>query len=280
MTNGDVVRETALRLEGRWAEDLSVPSLAAKAGYSLHHFSRLFAGVVGIPPAEYVLRRRVSEAARELSGGRKRVTEVAFDYGFKDLETFSRAFRRILGATPSAVRRGAPFEYFGGLASAPPSGAPVSGSAPRIERFPARLLAGWSVRIAGETGEVGRLWGRFAPRAERIGRRRRPTALAQLATWTEESEDWVDILVAAEMETLDGLELDLVGKAVPACDCLVFEHRGSAARIPESYRAIYAELLPALDRKPSLPFNFESYYPGAGDPWSDGYRFRICVPLS
>jgi predicted transcriptional regulator YdeE len=82
------------------------------------------------------------------------------------------------------------------------------------------------------------------------------------------------------METLDELELDLSGKAVPACDCIAFEHRGSAARVSESYRAIYAELLPAMDRKPALPFNFESYYPDAGDPYSDSYRFRICIPLA
>ncbi|MFA6508442.1 MAG: AraC family transcriptional regulator [Treponemataceae bacterium] len=74
-TNGEIVTEVARRIEGRWAEDLSVSALAAKAGYSLHHFSRIFAGVVGFPPKEYVLRRRVSEAARELTGGKRRVTD-------------------------------------------------------------------------------------------------------------------------------------------------------------------------------------------------------------
>jgi len=139
-TNGDIVREVARRIEGRWAEDLSVPTLAAKAGYSLHHFSRLFAGVLGVTPKEYVLRRRVSEAARELAGGKRRVTDIAFDYGFNDLETFSRAFRRTLGATPSAVRRGAVFPYFPGVASDARSSAngpsPVSGKLPVMESFP------------------------------------------------------------------------------------------------------------------------------------------------
>ena len=34
-----------------------------------------------------------------------------------------------------------------------------------------------------------------------------------------------------------------------------------------------------MNRKPGLPFNFETYYPDAVDPWSDSYRFKICVPL-
>ena len=283
-TNGDIVREVARRIEGRWAEDLSVPTLAAKAGYSLHHFSRLFAGVLGVTPKEYVLRRRVSEAARELAGGKRRVTDIAFDYGFNDLETFSRAFRRTLGATPSAVRRGAVFPYFPGVASVARASAngpsPVSGKLPVMESFPGCLLAGWSVRVGEETDAVGRLWGRFVSRAPGISRRIDPPAFMQLATEIGESEEWLDIMVGVRMETLDCLEIDLVGKAVPRCDCLVFEHRGSAARIGESYRAIYADLLPSMDRKPGLPFNFETYYPDAGNPWDDGYRFRISVPLS
>ncbi len=287
MTNGEIVRAVALWMEGRWAEDLSVPTLAAKAGYSLHHFSRLFSGVVGMPPKEYVLRRRLSEAARDLSGGRRRVTDVAFDYGFRDLETFTRAFSRVLGSTPSAVRRGSTVAHFAGLsdgaATAVEAGNPlpgVSSSIPLLEPSPAFLLAGWMLRVSEDPSLVGRLWARFIGRAPSIPHRLEPIRFRQLATWAEDAEDWVDIMTGVEMETLDSLEIDLVGKAVPACDCLVFEHRGSAAHVAESYRAIYAEILPAMDRKPILPFNFETYYPDAGDPYASDYHFRICVPLA
>lgn len=90
----------------------------------------------------------------------------------------------------------------------------------------------------------------------------------------------MDILVGLEMETLDELPIDLAGKAVPACECLVFEHRGSAARVGESYRAIYAEILPALDRRPAGSFNFEVYHEDSGDPYAESYRFGICVPAA
>jgi len=287
MTNGEIVREVALWMEGRWAEDLSVPTLAAKAGYSLHHFSRLFSGVVGMPPKEYVLRRRLSEAARELSGRRCRVTDVAFNYGFRDLETFTRAFRRVLGSTPSAARRGGAVPYFTGLSDGAATAVEagnlmpgISSPIPVLEPSPAFLLAGWMLRVSEDPSVVGRLWARFIGRAPAISHRLEPIRFRQLATWAEDEEDWVDIMTGIEMETLDSLEIDLVGKAVPACDCLVFEHRGSAAFVAESYRSIYADLLPAMDRKPSLPFNFETYYPDAGDPYASDYRFRIYVPLA
>lgn len=278
MRNEEVILETTRWIEGKLRDELPVPAIAAKAGYSLHHFTRLFAGVVGIPPKEYVLRRKLSEAARELAAGRGRVVDVALAWGFNDLDSFARAFRRELGCTPSAARRGAAFPFLEPTVRRK-AAAPVEG-APAIETFPPVLLAGYQLRISGPGDEIGRLWARFMPRSATIPRRRSPGRTRQLATWTEDAEDWVDILVAAEMETLDELPFDLVGKAVPACSCLTFLHRGSAARVGESYAAIYGSLLPALDRKPVLPFNFEHYFDDSGDPYSDGYSFKICVPIA
>jgi len=279
MTNAEIILETARWIEDRLGEELPVPAVAAKSGYSLHHFVRLFVGVAGIAPKEYILRRKLSEAGLALARRGCRVTEAAFEYGFRDLETFSRAFSREFGVSPSSVRAGAPFPYLAPLALTLRQ-APTIVRAPVIERFPAALLAGRSIRVSEAGDSVGKLWAAFMPRALSIPRRRVPQVFRQLATWDESAEDSLDIFVGVEMETLDELPLDLVGKAVPACDCLVFEHRGSASRIAESYRAIYADLLPAMDRKPAMAFNFERYLPGAGDPRSDAYRFDICVPLA
>ena len=279
MTNAEIILETAKWIEDRLGDELPVPVVAARSGYSLHHFVRLFVGVAGIAPKEYILRRKLSEAGLALARRRCRVTDAAFEYGFHDLETFSRAFSREFGVAPSAVRAGASFPYLAPLAMTLRQ-APTIAGAPVIERFPVALLAGRSIRVTEAGDSVGKLWAAFMPRAVSIPRRRDPPAFRQLATWDDAAEDSLDILVGIEMETLDELPLDLVGKAVPSCDCLVFEHRGSASRIAESYSAIYADLLPAMDRKPAMAFNFERYHADAGDPWSDAYRFDICVPLA
>ena len=96
VTNAEIVLAVVDWIEERLSEELPVPALAKRAGYSLHHFVRLFHGVVGQPPRDYVLRRRLSEAARELARGKRGVTEVAFDYAFNDLETFTRAGETVL----------------------------------------------------------------------------------------------------------------------------------------------------------------------------------------
>lgn len=280
MSNAEVVIAVVSWMEERLREELPVPALAARAGYSLHHFVRLFGGVVGMPPKEYVLRRKLSEAARELSGGRRSVTDTAFEYGFRDLETFTRAFRRELGTTPTAVRRGASFPYTAARTAPLPEGGFGVTEPPVPERSAAFFLAGWSIRVRTETDEVGRLWARFAARAPSIPNAAQPRRMRQLASWIEESEDWIDILAGVEVRDLSDLPVDLVGKAVPACDCLVFTHRGSVLRIGESYRAIYGKWLPASDRKPALPFNYERYPEDAGDPYADSYAFQICVPVA
>ncbi len=280
MTNAEVIIQTVKWIEDRLRENLPVTVVANKSGYSLHHFIRLFGGVVGIPPKEYIARRKLSEAARELAAGGRRVTDVAFDYGFKDLETFTRAFRREMGTTPTAVRGGQPFAYFEAAResrAAPPGGSTLD--APVQARVDSFCLAGWSIRVNGETDAVGRLWARFVPRAASIPRTLVPLRLHQLAWWSEDAEDWIEIMVAAKMKDLAELPIDLVGKTVPACTCLVFTHHGSMARIADTYRAIYAEWLPSMDRRPELPFNFERYLEGENDPYADGYSMQICVPV-
>jgi AraC family transcriptional regulator len=280
MTNAEVVLAVVDWIEQRLADELPVPVLARRAGYSLHHFVRIFHGVVGMPPRDYVLRRRLSEAARELSRARRSVTDVAFAFAFNDLETFSRAFRREFATTPSAVRRGAPYRYTGRFAAPRPPLA-IGIREPPVEEASAPFrLAGWSLRVSAETDAVGRLWQRFLARAATVPGAATPPRFRQLASWVDDGDDGIDIMAGVEVADISSLPVDLVGKHVPGCDCLVFTHRGSVAGIGDSYRSIYERWLPACDRRPSLPFNFERYPAGAGDPYDASYTFEICVPVT
>ncbi len=281
MTNAEVIFQTVQWVEEHLKEDLPVPAVAGKAGYSLHHFIRLFGGVVGSPPREYIARRKLSEAARELAAGGRRITDVAFDYGFKDLETFTRAFRRELGTTPTEVRRGASFPFCAPVLG--PRTLPREGSgireAPIEERVEPFCLVGRSITVREPTDEVGRLWVKFMERAPTVPRACMPLQLNQLAWWFEDSEDSIEIMVGVRTRDLSEVPVDLVGKTVPACACLVFTHHGSMARIADTYRDIYVKWIPECDRRPTLPFNFERYGEGQEDPYSDGYSMQICVPV-
>ncbi len=81
--------------------EATVATLADAAGFSAFHFSRMFAGMVGESPGEFLRRIRLERAALALKS-RRRVTEVALDAGYESLEAFSRAFRSAFGCVPSA----------------------------------------------------------------------------------------------------------------------------------------------------------------------------------
>jgi AraC family transcriptional regulator len=82
------------------APNTSPATLAEAAGFSAFHFSRMFAGMVGESPGEFLRRLRLERAAQALQTG-QRVTDTAFDAGYESLEAFSRAFRAAFGCAPS-----------------------------------------------------------------------------------------------------------------------------------------------------------------------------------
>jgi transcriptional regulator GlxA family with amidase domain len=91
-------------MAGRLTDDLSLPTLARKAGMSERSFSRRYAEATGITPARAVERLRVEAARRLLSDTRLPVKRIAARCGFGSEETLRRSFVRLLAATPQDYR--------------------------------------------------------------------------------------------------------------------------------------------------------------------------------
>jgi len=83
---------------------IQVSDLAAAAGYSLFHFTRLFNRIVHHSPFDYLIRRRLSQAAQDLQDGEDRILDIALTYQFNSHESFTRAFKRMFGIPPSQCR--------------------------------------------------------------------------------------------------------------------------------------------------------------------------------
>ena len=96
--------EAALLLEAQAGEPLTLEGLAAELGLSPFHFLRVFRGVLGVTPHQYLVRMRLRQAARLLSTDAP-ITRIAYDVGFGDLSNFVRTFRRAAGVSPRAFRQ-------------------------------------------------------------------------------------------------------------------------------------------------------------------------------
>jgi AraC-like DNA-binding protein len=87
-----------------YAQPLDVAALARQAHVSSAHFSRRFKEAFGESPHQYVLSRRVERAQELLRNTDLSVTEICFEVGFQSLGSFSSAFHRVAGMTPTAYR--------------------------------------------------------------------------------------------------------------------------------------------------------------------------------
>jgi AraC family transcriptional regulator len=85
------------------AEPIEVADLAALAGRSSFHFTRVFTRSVGMTPYRYVVHLRLQAAARHMREGRMGLAEIAADTGFADQSHLSRWVRRVYGVAPSEL---------------------------------------------------------------------------------------------------------------------------------------------------------------------------------
>lgn len=101
-------------VEARPAEPWNLVRMARVAGLSRTAFTERFMRAMGVPPVAWLGQFRMAEAERLFADPRQSVARVAVAVGYGTEVAFRRAFQRITGRTPGAVRR---------LARAPTSGA-------------------------------------------------------------------------------------------------------------------------------------------------------------
>jgi AraC-like DNA-binding protein len=99
--------EAALWIDASSHEPIDLESAAAEAVLSPFHFLRLFSGVLGVTPHQYLIRSRLRRAARLLADDARSITDIAFEVGFGDLSNFVRTFHRAAGVSPRTFRQAA-----------------------------------------------------------------------------------------------------------------------------------------------------------------------------
>jgi AraC family transcriptional regulator len=92
-------------LEANLGERISVSKLAEMVRLSPYHFSRAFKQTFGMPPHRYATSRRMEHAKTMLANGELSVTQIALEVGFGEISSFTAAFRKIAGQTPTRYRR-------------------------------------------------------------------------------------------------------------------------------------------------------------------------------
>jgi AraC family transcriptional regulator len=91
-------------IEEHLAEDVSLLTLAELVDLSVYHFARAFKQSFGVPPHRFHMDRRMDRARSLLQRPALSVTQIGIQIGFRETSSFTRAFRKITGLTPTEYR--------------------------------------------------------------------------------------------------------------------------------------------------------------------------------
>ena len=94
-------------IEEHITDDLSVEEIAGQVHISPFYFQKGFAMLCGFTLGEYIRNRRLALAGNDLATGDAKIIDIALKYGYESPDSFTRAFTRFHGVTPSQARRDA-----------------------------------------------------------------------------------------------------------------------------------------------------------------------------
>ena len=91
-------------IDGNLSEPLPLALVARNSGLSESHFCRVFREATSLTLTDYINRRRIQWAKKELLKSETRISEIAFLVGYQSLSQFNRSFSRVTGLSPSQYR--------------------------------------------------------------------------------------------------------------------------------------------------------------------------------
>ena len=261
--------------------DLSLEALSRIANFSKFHFHRQFAAYVGVPVARYVQSMRLRGAARRLASQAScTVLDAALDAGFDSPESFSRAFKRAFGTTPSAFRRHPKWQIWSATSVVPYLSRKLTMQVRIIDFAETRVAALEHIGSAGLVNESVR---KFVDWRRESGQSPMPSSRTfgiphNNPDTTPADEFRFDIcgeIDEAVAPNVYGVR-DLV---IPGGRCAVVRHSGSTDHVGETSYPIYRDWLPASGEELRDHPLFFHYLSVSQETPQDRWQTDIYIPL-
>jgi AraC family transcriptional regulator len=264
-------------IESHFGAGLALGDVAAAAGVSPFHLTRVFQAATGWPVVRYLRARRLSEAARELAAGAPDILDVALSAGYGSHEAFTRAFREQFGATPEEVRQRGSLEGLRMVEAMRVMQEPMpEAQVPRVEEAGPLLIAGLGARyLASNSAGIPAQWQRYEQDA--CARSNRDYAYGVCFNYDDEGN--FDYLCGHEVANFSGLPADYTRLRLARRPYAVVRHTGHIGSIPLTWRAFLETWLPASGLMAADAPDFERY-DAAFDPRTGMGGVEIWVPLA
>ncbi len=106
------LNEMILYIENNLYEEIDYQKLAKMVGVNISTLQRLFPLISGVTLTEYIRKRRLTLAGKDLVQSKMKVIDVALKYGYTNATTFSRAFTKFHGIKPAEVKKTSKLIYY------------------------------------------------------------------------------------------------------------------------------------------------------------------------
>ena len=262
-------------IEGRLTTHIELEDIADVANFSIH-FHRMFVVVVGTTPKDYIRRRRLSKAARELVFTSRPISEIAISYQFVSQASFTRAFKKQFEITPGKLRRSkSAFSCFNAVdvkTEIKRKGAHKMDL--KIVEKEAMKIVGMKVITTQKNNTIPQLWDKFNPRCSEIKNIAQKGVCVGICpnVVTKDFDENTKFAYIAGMivENFDNVPKGMETLEIPAQKYAVATHKGSLDTLHDTYHYLYAEWLPNSDYE---------FWPSAEIEWYDE-QFKFSSPDS
>lgn len=99
------LNEITKYIDDNLEENIEYGTLAKMIGINTYTLQRLFSILTGISLAEYIRKRRLSNAGYDLYQNNEKIIDLAIKYQYENATSFSRAFEKFHGIKPSLVNK-------------------------------------------------------------------------------------------------------------------------------------------------------------------------------
>lgn len=252
MNYREKIQATIDYIEEHLNETISLCDLAGLACFSEFHYHRMFQWMVGVPVMDYIRKRRLSQAALALRESKRRVVDVALEYGFQSHETFARAFKRQFQVTPDAYRRAGLSLALQPRIILPEI--PATGNRgghhmqPKLVTKPSFKVIGYALETNVNEGrnhlDIPAFWQRYLSEGlgKHIPNKLRPDVELGICTDFQPATGDFKYVIGYEVDTFDGVPEGMVCVTIPEATYAVFTTpKATAAEFSSSIQTTWGK---------------------------------------
>ena len=273
-------------IEEHLTDELDYEEIARQAACSTFYFQWIFSALCDMPLGDYIRRRRLTLAGRDLNVDKAKVIDTAIKYGYESPEAFTRAFSKFHGITPSEAKcESAKLRSFTRLSVQITLRGGNAMDYKVVEKQAFKVLERVEThRIVNEEnfntipdfwtrchrdGTIGKLLSLTSDRAYVFG-----ICYGNYPHNAEEFEYGIGMKCDDDCVAPEGFRVN----AIPARTWLVFEIIGPMPdAVQKLWRKITSEFFPTSDYEPTYEMDIEAYT--AGVMTAPDYRSEIWVPV-